>query len=61
MSLAGHVPRAMPSRYSYVWNEANRREFDEIAACQCAADERRNVDMERREQDALLAQSAAVQ
>jgi hypothetical protein len=42
MSITGHVSRAMLSRYSHVWMEANRRALDEIAARQRAADEKRN-------------------
>jgi hypothetical protein len=34
MSIAGHVARAMPSRYSHVRMEAKRRALDEIAARQ---------------------------
>jgi integrase len=36
MSIAGHVSRAMLSRYSHVRMEAKRRALDEIAARQCA-------------------------
>jgi integrase len=41
MSIAGHVSRAMLSRYSHVRMEAKRRALDEIAKRQRAADERR--------------------
>ena len=41
MNIAGHVSRAMLSRYSHVRMEAKRRALDEIAARQCAADEKR--------------------
>ena len=41
MSIAGHVSRAMLSRYSHVRMEARRRALDEIAARQRAADEKR--------------------
>jgi hypothetical protein len=58
MSIAGHVSRAMLSRYSHVRMEAKRRALDEIAARQRAADEQRRGDAERREQDAVLSQSA---
>ena len=44
MNIAGHVSRAMLSRYSHVRMEAKRRVLDEIAARQRPADE------ERREQ-----------
>ena len=38
MSIAGHVSRAMLSRYSHVRMEAKRRALDEIATRQRAAD-----------------------
>jgi hypothetical protein len=41
MSIAGHVSRAMLSRYSHVRMEAKRQALDEIAARQRAADEKR--------------------
>jgi integrase len=41
MSIAGHVSRAVPSRYSHVRMEAKRRALDEIATRQHAADEKR--------------------
>jgi hypothetical protein len=37
MSIAGHVPRAMLSRYSHVRMEAKRRALDKIAIRQIAA------------------------
>ena len=58
---AGHVSRAMLSRYSHVRMEAKRRALDEIAARQRAADEKRKDDAERREQAAVASQSAVVQ
>ena len=61
MSIAGHVSRAMLSRYSHVRMEAKRRALAEIAARQCAADEEREAEAERREQAAVVAQSALVQ
>ena len=48
MSIAGHVSRAMLSRYSHVRMEAKRRALDGIAARQCAADEKRMDEAERR-------------
>jgi hypothetical protein len=60
MSTAGHVSRAMLSRYSHVRMEAKRRALDEIAARQNAADEKRKVEAERRE-SAAVAQAAVVQ
>lgn len=47
MSIAGHVSRAMLSRYSHVRMQAKRRALDEIAARQRAADERRREQAER--------------
>ena len=41
MSIAGHVSRAMLSRYSHIRMEAKRRALDEIATRQGAADEKR--------------------
>jgi hypothetical protein len=43
MSIAGHVSRAMLSRYSHVRMEAKRRALDEIANRQCAADDKRSA------------------
>ena len=43
MSIAGHVSRAMPSRYFHVRMEAKRRALDEIAARQRAADDQRKT------------------
>lgn len=51
MSIAGHVSRAMLSRYPHVRMEAKRRALDEIAARQRVADERRKDDAERRKQE----------
>ena len=47
MSIAGHVSRAMLSRYSHVRMEAKRRALDGIAMGQREADERRKKDAER--------------
>ena len=60
MSIAGHVSRAMLSRYSHVRMEAKRRALDEIAARQRAADEKRQKVAER-QPTAAVAQSAVVQ
>ena len=49
MSIAGHVSRAMLSRYSHVRMEAKRRALDEIAVRQRAADEKRKADAERQQ------------
>jgi integrase len=45
MSIAGHVSRAMLSRYSHVRMEAKRRALDEVAARQRAADEKRREEV----------------
>jgi hypothetical protein len=60
MSIAGHVSRALLSRYSHVRTEAKRRALCEIAACQCAADEKGKEDDERR-QAAVVSPVAVVQ
>ncbi len=61
MSIAGHVSRAMLSRYSHVRMEAKRRALEEIAARQRAADETRKEEAERLEQAAAAAQLVVVQ
>jgi hypothetical protein len=50
MSIAGHVSRAMLSRYSHVRMEAKRRALDEIATRQCAADEKRKAEANRQQE-----------
>ena len=59
MSIAGHVSRAMLSQYSQVRMEAKRRAHDEIAARQCAANEKRRADVEQ--QIATVSQPPVVQ
>ena len=61
MSIAGHVSRAMLSRYSHVRMEAKRRALDEIATRQIAADEKRQKEAEQRQQAALVSQPVLVQ
>jgi hypothetical protein len=61
MSIAGHVSRAMLSRYSHVRMEAKRRALDEIAVRQRVADEKRKSDVERQQQAAVSSESALVQ
>jgi hypothetical protein len=61
MSIAGHVSRAILSRYSHVRMEAKRRALDEIGARQYAADEKRKTDAEGRKQVAGVAQTVVVQ
>ena len=61
MSIAGHVSRAMLSRYSHVRMEAKRRALDEIAARQRAADEKRQKEVEQREQGTPPLQAAVIQ
>jgi integrase len=60
MSIAGHVSRAMLSRYSHVRMEAKRRALDEIAVRQRAADEKRQRELER-QQAAMVSQALVVQ
>jgi site-specific recombinase XerD len=50
MSIAGHVSRAMLSRYSHVRMEAKRRALDEIAARQRAAEKKRKSEAELQQQ-----------
>jgi hypothetical protein len=61
MSIAGHVSRAMLSRYSHVRMEAKRRAHDEIAARPNAAGEERKEEAERQEDAATASQAAMVQ
>jgi hypothetical protein len=61
MSIAGHVSRAMLSRYSHVRMEAKRRALDEIATRQNTADEKRKMEAERRERVAAVSPSAVLQ
>ena len=61
MNIAGHVSRAMLSRYSHVRMEAKRRALDEIAARQRAADEKRKDDAQRQEHAAVVSPVAAIQ
>jgi hypothetical protein len=51
----------MLSRYSHVRMEAKRRALDEIAARQCAADEKRKQEIERQRQTQMVPQLALVQ
>jgi hypothetical protein len=60
MSIAGHVSRAMLSRYSHVRMEAKRRALDEIAARQRAVDEKREAEAERPEQGLVVSQPALI-
>jgi hypothetical protein len=61
MSIAGHVSRAMLSRYSHVRMEAKRRALDEIAARQNAADKKRKEDAEREQQSVPVSQASILQ
>ena len=61
MSIAGHVSRAMLSRYSHVRMEAKRRALDEIANRQRAADEKRVKEAKRLQQAAAAFPSVVVQ
>jgi len=61
MSIAGHVSRAMLSRYSHVRMEAKRRALDEIAARQNAADEKRAKNAERQQKTAMVVEAAVIQ
>jgi hypothetical protein len=61
MSIAGHVSRAMLSRYSHVRMVAKRRALDEIATRQNAADEKRKEEAKRQQQAAVAIQAAVIQ
>jgi integrase len=61
MSIAGHVSRAMLSRYSRVRMEAKRRALDEIAARQNSADEKRVADEKRKSPIAAKQEPPAVE
>ena len=61
MSIAGHVSRAMLSRYSHVRMEAKRRALDKIAARQGAADEKRWREAEQQQKVTRASQSAVLE
>ena len=61
MSIAGHVSRAMLSRYSHVRMEAKRRALDEIAALQLIAEEKRREEITRQTQTATDAEVPVLQ
>jgi integrase len=61
MSIAGHVSRAMLSRYSHVRMEAKRRALDEIATRQRAADQKRKEEADRQQQSPVISQSTVLQ
>lgn len=62
MSIAGHVSRAMLSRYSHVRMEAKRRALEGIATRQREADEKRTKEAEKElDKEVALAGSAIVQ
>src|ERR1017187_10058311 len=60
MSIAGHVSRAMLSRYCHVRMEAKRRALDEIAARQRAADGKGQKEAERKQQAAVVSEDVVV-
>jgi hypothetical protein len=61
MSIAGHVSRAMVSRYSHVRMEAKRRVLDEIAARQRSADQKRSEEAGRQHHTPVAIESLSVQ
>ena len=61
MSIAGHVSRAMLSRYSHVRMEAKRRALDEIAARQRTADEKRKQEIEKQRLAEMVPQTMVIQ
>jgi hypothetical protein len=52
MSIAGHVSRAMLSRYSHVWMEAKRRVLEGTATRQREAHEKRTKEVEQKQEQA---------
>jgi len=61
ISIAGHVSRAMLSRYSHVRMEAKRRALDEIAVRQRTADEKRLKEAEQSQLAAAACASVLIQ
>jgi hypothetical protein len=61
MSIAGHVSRAMLSRYSHVRMEAKRRALDEVAARQRAGDEKRREEIQQQQQTVAVSEPLLVQ
>jgi integrase len=61
MSIAGHVSRAMLTRYSHVRMEAKRRALDQIAARQRAADEKRRDEIQQEQQIGAVSEPVLVQ
>jgi len=61
MSIAGHVSRAMLSRYSHVRMEAKRRALDEIGSRHRTADEKRKQEIERQRQGEMASQALTIQ
>ena len=61
MSIAGHVSRAMLSRYSHVRVEGKRRALDGIGARQRAGDGRFKEETERQQQAAVVSPSVFVE
>jgi hypothetical protein len=61
MSIAGHVSRAMLSRYSHVRMEAKRRALDEIATRQRTADTMRQEAAEQPQRAAAVSPQVVVQ
>ena len=61
MSIAGHVSRAMLSRYSHVRMEAKRRALDEIARRQRGADETRHQQIQLKQSALVASESTVVQ
>jgi integrase len=61
MSIAGHVSRAMLSRYCHVRLEAKRHALDEIAARQRADDEKRREEIRQQQQTVATSEPVLVQ
>ena len=61
MSIAGHVSRAMLSRYSHVRMEAKRRALDEVATRQRDADAKRIEEAQRQQEATVFPESSVIQ
>jgi hypothetical protein len=58
VSTAGHVSRAMLSRYSHVRMEAKRRALDQVASRQSLADEKRMADFQMQRQASAVSEAS---
>ena len=61
MSIAGHVSRAMLSRYSHVRMEAKRRALEEVATRQREADAKRLEEVQRQQEASATSETLVIQ